>query len=126
MHEAKGHQLSRAFFVGQLRELFDRSTTDDTLRSQVDAFLASIDDFLDHLMAVRGLPDGDAVRPSVLWVVLNSHSLDAVPRGQDRQYAQVDDGEHLLRRLYLIGARADHRRRSSYEGSVKARSLFAT
>jgi dedicator of cytokinesis protein 3 len=81
MQEAKGDQLSRAFFVGQLRELFDPSTTDDTLRSQVDSFLASIDDFLDLLMAVRGLPDGDAVRSFLLWVVLDSHSLDAVPRG---------------------------------------------
>lgn len=62
MSETKGDEISRAFFVGQLRALFDGSNIDDRLREQVDTFLASVNSFLDLLLAVRNLPEGDEVR----------------------------------------------------------------
>jgi dedicator of cytokinesis protein 3 len=60
--QIKGDEISRAFFVAQLRQLFDESEIEDQLRQQVDNFLARIDDFLDLLLAVRNLPDGEEVR----------------------------------------------------------------
>ena len=59
MSQTKGDDVSRAFFVGQLKTLFDQSDIDDRLRDQVDAFLDSINSFLDLLLSVRNLPEGD-------------------------------------------------------------------
>ncbi|GAA5859498.1 hypothetical protein JCM1840_004642 [Sporobolomyces johnsonii] len=57
--QTKGDEMSRAFFIAQLRQLFDESEMDDELRQQVDAFLDSINSFLDLLLAVRNLPEGE-------------------------------------------------------------------
>ncbi|KAI5478526.1 hypothetical protein MNV49_005055 [Pseudohyphozyma bogoriensis] len=59
MSHTKGDEISRAFFVGQLRTLFDEANIDDRLREQVDVFLASVNSFLDLLLAVRNLPEGE-------------------------------------------------------------------
>ncbi|GJN92547.1 hypothetical protein Rhopal_005577-T1 [Rhodotorula paludigena] len=58
-HQTKGDELSRGFFVAQLKQLFDESDIDNDLRNQVDAFLSSINSFLDLLLAVRNLPEGE-------------------------------------------------------------------
>lgn len=57
--QTKGDEISRSFFVTQLRQLFDEADLDDELRAQAASFLASIDSFLDLLLAVRNLPEGD-------------------------------------------------------------------
>ncbi|GAA5973495.1 hypothetical protein JCM11641_006492 [Rhodosporidiobolus odoratus] len=57
--ETRGDEMSRTFFVAQLRQLFDDSDVDDKLREQVESFLSSIDSFLDLLLAVRNLPEGE-------------------------------------------------------------------
>ncbi|GAA5856905.1 hypothetical protein JCM8547_008456 [Rhodosporidiobolus lusitaniae] len=57
--QSRGDEVSRAFFIAQLRQLFDESDIDDQLREQADAFLESINSFLDLLLAVRNLPDGE-------------------------------------------------------------------
>ncbi|CAE6444733.1 unnamed protein product [Rhizoctonia solani] len=59
MSDTKGDDISRSFFVGQLRGLFDSSSLDPVLRSRVEEFLDSVNLFLDLLMNVRELPDGD-------------------------------------------------------------------
>ncbi|KAK4698793.1 hypothetical protein P7C70_g7476, partial [Phenoliferia sp. Uapishka_3] len=59
MSQTKGDEISRAFFVGQLRALFDEAEIEDQLREQVDAFLSSVNSFLDLLLAVRNLPVGE-------------------------------------------------------------------
>ncbi|KAF8745721.1 hypothetical protein RHS02_01051, partial [Rhizoctonia solani] len=59
MSDTKGDDISRSFFVGQLRGLFDSSSLDPVLRSRVEDFLDSVNLFLDLLMNVRELPDGD-------------------------------------------------------------------
>lgn len=66
MSQTKGDEISRAFFVSQLRTLFDESVIDDRLRQQVDAFLSSVNSFLDLLLAVRNLPEGEEVSRSNL------------------------------------------------------------
>lgn len=62
----KGDELSRTFFVTQLRRLFDASPVDERLAVQVAAFLESVNQFLELLLGVRGLPPGDEVRFAVV------------------------------------------------------------
>ncbi|GAA5840554.1 hypothetical protein JCM9279_007363 [Rhodotorula babjevae] len=57
--QAKGDEVSRSLFVTQLRQLFDEADHDDELRAQAASFLDSIQSFLDLLLAVRNLPEGD-------------------------------------------------------------------
>lgn len=57
--ENKADDVSRAFFINQLRQLFESSTVDEELRASMLEFLASVDMFLELLVSVRELPDGD-------------------------------------------------------------------
>ncbi|KAJ7594838.1 C2 domain in Dock180 and Zizimin proteins-domain-containing protein [Mycena floridula] len=59
MSDSKGDDLSGSFFVGQLRHLFDTSEVDDQLREQIAEFLDSVDLFLELLLSVRALPEGE-------------------------------------------------------------------
>lgn len=59
MSDSKGDDISRAFFIGQLRHLFDNSSVDETLRHRVASFLESVDLFLELLLNVRALPEGE-------------------------------------------------------------------
>jgi dedicator of cytokinesis protein 3 len=59
MSDSKGDEVSRTFFVGQLRQLFESSRVDDRLRDRVTGFLDSVDQFLELLLSVRALPDGE-------------------------------------------------------------------
>nr|CDI52117.1 related to dedicator of cytokinesis protein 3 [Melanopsichium pennsylvanicum 4] len=56
MTHTKGDEISRAFFIGQLRALFDNPNVDAALREQVNACLLSVNRFLDLLLSVRSLP----------------------------------------------------------------------
>ncbi|SCZ89055.1 BZ3500_MvSof-1268-A1-R1_Chr1-1g00923 [Microbotryum saponariae] len=59
MSQTKNHEISRAFFVSQLKTLFDEAKIETKLREQVETFIASVNSFLDLLLAVRNLPDGE-------------------------------------------------------------------
>lgn len=59
MSDSKGDDISRAFFIGQLRHLFDNSPVDEALRHRVATFLDSVDLFLELLLNVRALPEGE-------------------------------------------------------------------
>jgi dedicator of cytokinesis protein 3 len=59
MSDSKGDDISRGFFIEQLRHLFDISDADEQLRFQVSNFLDSVDLFLELLLSVRALPDGE-------------------------------------------------------------------
>ncbi|EGN99543.1 hypothetical protein SERLA73DRAFT_106135 [Serpula lacrymans var. lacrymans S7.3] len=59
MSDSKGDDISRAFFIAQLRHLFETSDVDEQLRERVALFLDSVDLFLKLLLSVRQLPDGD-------------------------------------------------------------------
>jgi dedicator of cytokinesis protein 3 len=59
MSDSKGDDISRAFFIGHLRHLFESSTVDEGLRDRVANFLDSVDLFLELLLSVRALPEGE-------------------------------------------------------------------
>lgn len=59
MSDTKTDEISKTFFVSQLRQLFDNSQVDEALREQVTTFLNSLDDFLDLLLGLRALPEGE-------------------------------------------------------------------
>lgn len=59
MSDSKGDDITRAFFVSQIRSLFDQSTVDEQLRERVTTFLHSVDLFLELLLSVRALPEGE-------------------------------------------------------------------
>ncbi|PFH51985.1 hypothetical protein AMATHDRAFT_74495 [Amanita thiersii Skay4041] len=59
MSDSKGDDISRAFFIGQLRHLFDTTNVDEQLRHRVSNFLDSVDLFLELLLNVRALPEGE-------------------------------------------------------------------
>ncbi len=48
---AKETTFSRAFFIGQLRHMFDTSDVDEQLRDQLSNFLDSVDLFLELLLS---------------------------------------------------------------------------
>ncbi|KAF7321412.1 hypothetical protein MKEN_00661700 [Mycena kentingensis (nom. inval.)] len=59
MSDSKGDDISRAFFIGHLRHLFYSTEVDEALRERVSVFLDSVDLFLELLLSLRALPDGD-------------------------------------------------------------------
>ncbi|KIK67093.1 hypothetical protein GYMLUDRAFT_37133 [Collybiopsis luxurians FD-317 M1] len=59
MSESSKDDISGAFFVGQLRHLFESTEVDEQLRERVSNFLNSVDLFLELLLSVRALPEGD-------------------------------------------------------------------
>lgn len=59
MSQSKGDDISRAFFIAHLRQLFESSEVEEQLRERVSAFLDSVDAFLKLLLSVRSLPDGE-------------------------------------------------------------------
>lgn len=59
MSDSKGDDISRAFFIGHLRHLFENSSVDEKLRENVANFLDSVDLFLELLLSVKALPEGE-------------------------------------------------------------------
>lgn len=130
MSQTKGDEISRAFFVSQLRGLFDESNIDDKLRTQVDLFLTSVNSFLDLLLAVRNLPEGEEVSDSDS----RSTMRQLIPLLSALQYQE----DRIISTLKLMSVRAVSSAprgplpdslsslHSSFAASVAARSLFAT
>lgn len=77
MSDSKGDDISRVFFIGQLRHLFDTMNVDEGLRDRVSNFLDSVDLFLDLLLSVRALPEGEEYADDrvIATVSLNPASL---------------------------------------------------
>ena len=76
MSDSKGDDITRAAFIGHLRHLFETSSVDEQLRESVANFLDSVDLFLELLLSVKALPEGEefsddrviaTVRPSWLF-----------------------------------------------------------
>ena len=59
MSDSKGDDISRTYFITQLRRLFDSAFVDEQLRQRVSNFLDSVDLFLELLLNVRALPEGE-------------------------------------------------------------------
>ena len=91
MSDSKGDDISRAFFIGHLRHLFETSSVDEQLRENVANFLDSVDLFLELLLSVRALPEGeefsdDRVIATVgsLWLLQQSPA-DALPAASSHE-----------------------------------------
>lgn len=59
MSQSKGDDISRAFFIAHLRQLFESVQVDDPLRERVSTFLDCVDAFLKLLLSLRSLPEGE-------------------------------------------------------------------
>jgi hypothetical protein len=59
MQGGEGDDLARVYFVTSLRGMFTDPAVDPRLRQAIDDFLDSVDRFLDLLLGLRDLPDGD-------------------------------------------------------------------
>lgn len=55
-NDTKGDEISRSFFIGQLRSAFDGPEVDEKLQEQVAICLGSVSRFLDLSLSVRNLP----------------------------------------------------------------------
>ncbi|CAG8572594.1 10759_t:CDS:2, partial [Paraglomus occultum] len=59
MSERKGDDISRTYFIAQLRRLFESTSLEDDTLSTVLKFLESLNEFLELLLGVRELPEGE-------------------------------------------------------------------
>ncbi|KAG6378093.1 putative cytoplasmic protein [Boletus reticuloceps] len=59
MSQSKGDDISRAFFIAHLRQLFESTQVDNALRERVSTFLDCVDAFLKLLLSLRNLPEGE-------------------------------------------------------------------
>lgn len=89
MSDSKGDDISRAFFIGQLRHLFDTSDVEDLLRDRVSAFLDSVDLFLELLLSVRALPEGEEYADD--RVIATVSVLGLLNPSSDFSLAEVDE-----------------------------------
>ena len=74
-------RISRALFIGSLRQLFEASEVDADLRTRVTTFLDAVDIFLELLLNVRALPEGeefadDRVIATVSTLLLRPSSVE--------------------------------------------------
>lgn len=58
MSDSKGDDITRAFFINQLRN-FTTADVDEQLRDRITHFLYSVDLFLELLLNIRDLPEGE-------------------------------------------------------------------
>lgn len=118
MSDSKGDDITRAFFVGQLRSLFDQSTVDEQLRERVSSFLHSVDLFLELLLSVRALPDGEEFADDrVIATVRFTASFFVLNFSDVRDTAALDElhpSSRPERDLHQIRASAGQRTSSSH------------
>ncbi|KAG6857266.1 hypothetical protein H0H87_007099 [Tephrocybe sp. NHM501043] len=88
MSDSKGDDISRAFFIGQLRHLFETSDVDEQLRERVSTFLDSVDLFLELLLSVRGLPEGEEFADDR---VIATHIADGTLSGKGKAWERAID-----------------------------------
>jgi len=58
MSDSKGDDITRTFFIDQLRN-FTTADVDEQLRDRITNFLYSVDLFLELLLNIRDLPEGE-------------------------------------------------------------------
>jgi dedicator of cytokinesis protein 3 len=73
MSDSRGDEMSRSFFIGQLRNLFELSRLDESLSARINAFLDSVDSFLELLLSVRALPDGEEFADDRVIATVSTH-----------------------------------------------------
>lgn len=104
MSDTRGDDISRAFFVSQLRHLFDSSSLDDQLKTHVGEFLDSVDLFLELLLSVRELPEGEEYQDD--RVIATLRLMNFIRRiGRDEMYIKYVHQLVNVRKPFL---RSDH------------------
>ncbi|KAG9050696.1 hypothetical protein FS837_003034 [Tulasnella sp. UAMH 9824] len=99
MSDVRGDDISRAFFVSQLRSLFDSSSLDGQLKERVGEFLDLVDLFLELLLSVRGLPEGEEYQDD--RVIATLRLMNFIRRiGRDEMYIKY---VHQLVNMHLQG-----------------------
>ncbi|KAI0812456.1 cytoplasmic protein [Irpex lacteus] len=97
MSDSKGDDVSRTFFVGNLRHLFESSEVDAELRQRVINFLDSVDIFLALLLSVRALPEGEEFADD--RVIATLRLMNYIRRiGRDEMYIKY---VHQLANMHL-------------------------
>ncbi|KAI0700925.1 cytoplasmic protein [Cytidiella melzeri] len=97
MSDSKGDDVSRTFFVGHLRHLFESSEVDSELRQRVLNFLDSVDIFLALLLSVRALPEGEEFADD--RVIATLRLMNYIRRiGRDEMYIKY---VHQLANMHL-------------------------
>lgn len=91
MSDSKGDDIARAFFIGQLRHLFDTSDVEDQLRDRVSAFLDSVDLFLELLLSVRALPEGEEYSDDRVIATVSTLAYSALTRHLTCSLVEVDE-----------------------------------
>ena len=100
MSDSKGDDISRAYFISNLRHLFDSSTVEEQLRQRVADFLDSVDLFLELLLNVRELPDGEEFQDD--RVIATLRLMNFIRRiGRDEIYIKY---VHQLVNVRIIAA----------------------
>ncbi|KAF9264233.1 cytoplasmic protein [Marasmius fiardii PR-910] len=96
MSDSKGDDISGTF-ITQLRHLFSHSDVDEQLRKRVSDFLDSVDLFLELLLSIRALPDGDEFADE--RVIATLHLMKFIRRiGRDEIYIKY---VHQLVNMHL-------------------------
>lgn len=70
MSNGKGDDISRVYFIGHLRGLFVNEVPDLQLVDRVQHFLDSVDIFLELLLSIRELPDGEEYMDDRVYVTV--------------------------------------------------------
>ncbi|KAJ2936556.1 hypothetical protein H1R20_g537, partial [Candolleomyces eurysporus] len=104
MSDSKTDDISKAFFMGQLRSLFDNADVDEQLRERVGNFLDSVDQFLELLLSVRALPEGEEYADD--RVIATLRLMNFIRRiGRDEIYIKyVHQLMHLQSQNYVEAA----------------------
>jgi hypothetical protein len=90
MSQSKGDDISRAFFIAHLRQLFESTEVDNHLRERVSTFLDSVDAFLKLLLSVRSLPDSEEFAEDRVIATVNLSCMLGRPI-PDLSIAKIDE-----------------------------------
>lgn len=109
MHH-RSAEAARAYFLGQLKSLFDDDDLDQNLRRQIDSFLVSLDAFLSLVLVVADLPVGEEVRENFArelqgnqhHFVIPIHVVSRRPDYLDIETNVVHQGNGAKRNVYPI------------------------
>lgn len=91
MSDSKGDELSKTLFLGQLRQLFVDSQVDERLSVRVAEFLSSVESFLELLLNVRALPDGEEFSDDRVMATVSDARYSHTSRFSQIRSATVDE-----------------------------------
>jgi len=79
MSDSKGDGITQTFFIQQLR-YFTTADLDEQLRDRVTQFLHSVDYFLELLLNVRDLPEGEEFQEDRVMATVKNKTSEVIIR----------------------------------------------